>query len=72
MEMQKQAAEVLYKKGVLKNFAKFSGKYLHWSRFFLIKLQAPSFTEHLWITAFAIRLDLFILNILYIKYNVMC
>ena len=42
------------KKGVLRNFAKFTGKHLRQS-FFLIKLQAPPkflrtpfFTEHLW------------------------
>ena len=31
--------EVFYKKGVLKNFVKFTGKHLCWS-LFLIKLQA--------------------------------
>ena len=36
--VQKQPTEVFYKKGVLKNFAIFTGKHLFWS-FFLIKLQ---------------------------------
>ena len=36
---QEQPPEVFYKKGVLKDFAKFTGKHLCWS-LFLIKLQA--------------------------------
>ena len=48
---QKQSPEVFYKStsGVLKNFAKFTGKLI----LFLIKLQAKNifFTEHLWTTA---------------------
>ena len=36
---QKQSPKVFFKKGVLKNFANFSRKKLHWS-LFLIKLQA--------------------------------
>ena len=32
--MQKQPPDVFYKKGVLKNFAKFTGKYLYQSLFF--------------------------------------
>ena len=48
---QKQPPEVFYKStsGVLKNFAKFTGKPI----LFLIKLQAKNifFTEHLWATA---------------------
>ena len=31
---QKQPPEVFYKKGVLKNFAKFTEKYLGWNLFF--------------------------------------
>ena len=64
-EGQKQPPEVFYKKGVLVNFAKFTGKHLRQS-LFLIKeetlAQAFScefceiyknsfFTEHLWATA---------------------
>ena len=37
--VQKKPLEVFYTKGVLKNFTKFTGKYLHQS-LFLIKLQA--------------------------------
>ena len=37
--IQKQPPEVFYKKGVLKNFTKFTGKHLYQS-LFLIKLQA--------------------------------
>ena len=32
--LQKQPPDVFYKKGVLKNFAKFTGKHLHQSLFF--------------------------------------
>ena len=32
--LQKQPLEMFYKKGVLKNFAKFTGKHLHQSLFF--------------------------------------
>ena len=37
--LQKQPPDVFYKKGVFKNFTKFTGKYLYQS-FFLLKLQA--------------------------------
>ena len=36
---QKQLSGGVLKKVVLKNFAEFTGKYLCWSLFFLIKLQ---------------------------------
>ena len=39
VKFQKQLPQVLRKKGVLKNFANFTGKHLRWS-LFLIKLQA--------------------------------
>ena len=35
-----EAATVFFKKGVLKNFKKFTGKHLCWNVLFLIKLQA--------------------------------
>ena len=38
-EMQSSRLQIFFKKGVLKNFANFTGKYLCWS-LFLIKLQA--------------------------------
>ena len=31
---QKQPPEMFYKKGVLKNFAKFTGKHMRWSLYF--------------------------------------
>ena len=37
--MKKQPPVVFYKKGVLKNFKKFTGKYLCWNVLFLLKLQ---------------------------------
>ena len=40
--VQKQLQEVFFKKGILKNFASFTGKQLFWS-LFLIKLQACNF-----------------------------
>ena len=39
---EKQPPEVIYRKGVLKNFANLTGKHLCW-RLFLIKFQACSF-----------------------------
>ena len=35
-----ETATVFYKKGVLKNFKKITGKHLCWNVLFLIKLQA--------------------------------
>ena len=42
--VQKQPPEVLFKKGVLKNFANFTGKHLCWSLFFnkVANPQAPT------------------------------
>ena len=64
---QKQPSEVFYKKGVLTNFSKFTGKHLCqgllfkrlYYRFFPVnfpKFLGPLFfTEHLWVTASAFR-----------------
>ena len=43
--MKKQPKVVFYKKGVLKNFKKFTEKHLCWNVLFLIKLQAWSLYE---------------------------
>ena len=55
---QKQPPEVSHKKGVLRNFTKFTGKHLCQSLFFnkvaglsTLFLQNTFFTEHFWITA---------------------
>ena len=50
--MQKQLPEVFYKKGVLRNFAKFTGKHLCQSLFFNkvasgLRLQASGFIDNL-------------------------
>ena len=42
---QKQLSEVFYKKSVLINFAKFKGKHLCWSLFFIM-LQASGLQLH--------------------------
>ena len=42
LNKQRQPPEVLYKKAVLKNFAKFIGKHLCWS-LFLLKVQAQAY-----------------------------
>ena len=51
--VQKQPPEVLFKKGILENFANLTGKYLHWC--FPEKLpkilRTPNFEEHLRTTA---------------------
>ena len=48
--MQKQPLEVFYKKGVLKNFAKFTGKHLWQVLFFNKVVGGAFFTEHLRVT----------------------
>ena len=56
-EEHRQPPEVFYKKGTLKNFAKFTGKHLCQSLFFnkvaglLAELQNTFFIDHLWATA---------------------
>ena len=50
---QKQPPEVFYEKRFLRNFPKFTGKYLCQSLFFnkVAGLRTTFFTEHLWTTA---------------------
>ena len=48
---QKQPSVVFYIKCALKNFAKFTGKHLRQSLFFLIRFQASGLTEPLLETA---------------------
>ena len=45
---QKQLSEVFYKKGIYKNFAKFTGKHLCQS--LLFNKASAIFTEHPWTT----------------------
>ena len=45
---QKQLSEVFYKKGILKNFAKFTGKHL--CQILLFNKASAFFTEHPWTT----------------------
>ena len=50
--IQKQPPEVFCKKGVLRNFAKFTGKHLCQSLFFNKVAGGAFFTEHVWATAY--------------------
>ena len=54
---RKQPAEVFYKKGVLKNFIKFTGKYLHQSLFFnkVTGLPATLLKKRLWHRCFPVN-----------------
>ena len=55
---QKQLSEVFYKKGILKNFAKFTGKHLCQSLFF--NKASAFFIEHPWTTTSHVFMFLFV------------
>ena len=66
---QKQPPEVFYKKGVLKNFSKFTGKHLRQS-LFLIKLQDDMVKHELRNTSCVLQIDSFNVRVEILKERV--